>query len=128
MRGAPNKYDKTRNDEIIELMSEGASIVEVAGLLGVSRGTVYNWMDENHASFQPEFLDTIKIGLTKSQVWWEEKGRKNLDNTKFNPTLWIMNMTNRFRQDWKNRNQLEHTGSDDAPLRFEQIVVNKKKE
>lgn len=96
----PTKYDPSKNQSVIDLMSEGASIVEVAGLLDVDRQTVYNWMDEHK-----EFFDTIKKGLDKSQEWWEKQGRKNLQNKDFNYTGWYMNMKNRFRDDWKDKTE-----------------------
>ena len=124
-RGAPTKYDPNKNKTVIDLMSEGASIVEVADLLGVTRKTVYNWADENHDSYQKDFAETIRIGLTKSQAWWERNGRENLENTKFSYTGWIMNMTNRFREDWKNKQSVEHSSNEDKPLQFQQIVIKK---
>ena len=94
-------------------MSEGASIVEVAGLLDIDKATLYRWIDVNSEQFNQEFCDTIKRGLSKSQEWWEKKGRTNLENKDFNYTGWYMNMKNRFRDDWqevnKNVNQNKNT-------------------
>jgi DNA-binding CsgD family transcriptional regulator len=41
--GRPTKYDAKNNSKIIELMSEGASLKEVAVLLDISRETLYEW-------------------------------------------------------------------------------------
>ena len=94
-------------------MSEGASIVEVAGLLDVTRETVYDWTNPNSDRYNLEFSYTIKKGLAASQIWWERQGRTNLENKDFNYTGWYMNMKNRFRDDWqevnKNVNQNNNT-------------------
>lgn len=105
MLGRPTKYNPKKNEEVIELMSEGASIVEVAGLLDIARSTLYEWIDPKSEQFIPEFSDTIKKGLDKSQIWWERNGRTNLENKDFNYTGWYMNMKNRFRDDWKDKTE-----------------------
>jgi len=109
----PTKYDPTKNKAVIDLMSEGASIVEVAGLLDVDRRTIYRWVDPKCEEYIEEFCHTIKKGLDASQIWWEKQGRTNLDNKDFSATLWYMNMKNRFRDDWqevnKNVNQNQNT-------------------
>jgi hypothetical protein len=56
---------------------QGASIVEIACDIGVSRQTLYNWRDAN-----PEFLDAITRAAEESQSWWERKGRDSLTTAK----------------------------------------------
>jgi len=94
--GRPGKYKPAMCEQVIALMSEGASLVEVSVKLGISRQTMYRWRDSNE-----EFCYTIKRGLELSEAWWEEKGRTNLENKSFNSTLWYMNMKNRFG--WKDK-------------------------
>ena len=106
---APHKYDKTRDEEVISLMSEGASIVEVCGLLEISRETFYNWTDKNHESYREEFFDTITKGLIQSQIWWEKTARDNIGEKTFQTALWIFNMKNRFRDDWRDKQEIEQT-------------------
>lgn len=100
----PTKYDPSKNQSVIDLMSEGASIVEVAAMLDISRSTLYEWIDQHI-----EFSDTIKKGMELCQAWWERQGRKNLDNRDFNPTLWFMNVKNRFKDDWRDKQEHDHT-------------------
>lgn len=104
----PTKYDPSKNEAVIELMSEGASIVEVAAMLEVNRSTIYEWVENN-----PEFSNTIKKGFELCQAWWERNGRKNLTNKDFNYTGWYMNMKNRFRDDWKDKQEHDHTTKGD---------------
>lgn len=107
--GRPTKYDPSKNEAVIELMSQGASIVEVVGLLDISRSTLYEWIDEKSDYFIPEFSDTIKKGLNASQIWWEKQARINLENKDFNFTGWYMNVKNRFRSDWFEKQEIDHT-------------------
>ena len=100
----PTKYDPSKNQSVIDLMSEGASIVEVAAMLDVSRSTLYEWISQ-----YDDFSDTIKKGQELCQAWWEKQGRKNLDNRDFNPTLWFMNVKNRFKDDWRDKQEHDHT-------------------
>ena len=107
--GRPSKYDPTKNQAVIELMSQGASIVEVAGLLDIRRETIYDWINPESDRFNPEFSNTIKKGLEASQIWWEKQARTNLENKDFNLTGWYMNVKNRFRADWFEKQEIDHT-------------------
>ena len=127
-KGRPSVYDESKNESVIKLMSRGASIVEVADLLDIRRETIYDWCNEESPRFNKTFSNTIKKGLEKSQVWWEKQGRTNLDNTKFNWTGWFMNVKNRFRDDWADKKQIEHSGDENKPLTFERIIINTDKE
>ena len=65
--GRPTKYDKTMCEKVLELMSKGKSIVQVAAEFNVSRETIYAWEKEHK-----EFSDTLSIGRMKSEAFWEE--------------------------------------------------------
>lgn len=103
----PSKYDPTKNKGIIDLMSKGASITEVAVYLDIARETVWDWTNPKSERFNEEFSNTIKKGLEKSQVWWEKKGRENLENPKFSWTGWFMNVKNRFPDDWRDKQHVD---------------------
>lgn len=89
--GRPTLYCPEMCHILIGLMQQGASKREVAAELGISHETLYAY-GEKH----PEFSDAIKKGELLSEAWWEKQGRINLYNREFNPTLWYMNMKNRF--------------------------------
>lgn len=91
----PTKYKSVMLKKVTRLMSAGASKVEVAAALGVTRDTIYEWSRTNQ-----EFSDTIKMGETLSQAWWEKKARLSLEPGKINTALWFINMKNRFG--WQN--------------------------
>jgi len=118
MAGRPKEpfipWDGWKND-ILSLYAEGASDVEIRGLIiekmeGRDSCTFHLW--ERWLEEVPEFLETIKKGRELCQIWWESQGRKNLQNRDFSPTLWFMNMKNRFRDDWKDKHEHDHTSSD----------------
>lgn len=90
---------------VIDLMTEGASLAEVAADLGVSRATLTKWQDDDT---KPEFVAAVKRGVELSQAWWERLGRTELWNSKFNHGLWYMNMKNRFG--WADKQETSHTG------------------
>jgi len=87
----PSTYQPKHGKLALALMAEGASKVEVAVALGISRDTFYRWIDK-----YPDFSDTIKDGEWLSQAWWEKQGRTNIANKQFNTALWYINMKNRF--------------------------------
>jgi len=73
LKGRPSKYDSKFCDIAYKYMAKGHSKLAVAGKLGISRDTLYEWCRK-----YPEFSDTIKIGEMKSLQHWEEIGMKML--------------------------------------------------
>lgn len=104
----PSKYDPAFCDVVIKVGEEEAgTIIAMAEACDVDRHTLNAWMEEH-----PEFSTAVKRGLQKAQVWWEAKGRLatfgGVDG--FNPTSYIFNMKNRFKDDWRDKVETEHTG------------------
>ena len=60
----------------------------------------------------PEFSEAVKASLRKSQAWWERQGRKATfgGTDGFNATSFIFNMKNRFKDDWRDKVETEHSG------------------
>ena len=104
--GRPTKYRKEIADTLPDHFKEGQSVVEVCGEIGISKDTFYKWCAK-----YPKFSDSYKKGLLYSQQWWEKIGRAGtVGKVPINPTMWIYNMKNRFREDWNDRVQIEHSG------------------
>jgi len=125
--GRPTKYKSEMCDQVIALMSEGASLVEVAAEIGVCRETIWDWTNEESERFIEEFSNTIKKGIRLSEAWWERKGRTSLENKEFSYTGWYMNMKNRFG--WSDKQEI--TGKDGGPLevQFTEVLreINERK-
>lgn len=99
--GRPTDYRPEFCKKAIELLKEGASIEEIGLELNIGTSTVYKYMEEF-----PEFMDAIKKGREFSKGWWLKQGRKNLWDKEFSPTLFYMNMKNRFGWSDKQENTI----------------------
>ncbi len=106
--GRPSKYDPAFCDRVIELGREGASKAEIALELDICYATFDTWQND-----KPEFLEAVKRAERLSQGWWEKKGRSATFGgvEGFNATSFIFNMKNRFKADWRDKQELEHSGS-----------------
>lgn len=92
--GRPTKYEpEWMLEGVIEAGRFGASKEKMAAMIGISKDTLYKWMEE-HA----DFSDAVKEGELLAQVWWENCGQTaalgSVDG--FNSTAWIFSMKNRF--------------------------------
>jgi len=110
-------WTKKNKEEVLSLLKDGVGKSTVLCLLGVSRDTFYKWLkkdlnscDKECVELYKDFQETIRQGEAASQSWWEEKGRKNLDNREFNTALYNFNMKNMFRKDYGDEQKLEVKG------------------
>lgn len=101
----PKDWEK----KVIDLMTEGASDVEIKAELSLCNDTFARFLKE-----EPLFSETIKRGRALCESWWQREGRTNLRNREFNSVLWYMNMKNRFG--WKDKQEVEHSGNKDNPV------------
>lgn len=106
--GRPTKYKKEFCDVVIAAGEDGETITGMAEACDVHRETLREWMDAH-----PEFSAAVKRGLQKSQVIWERIGRQAtmgaIDN--FNATSYIFNMKNRFKEDWRDKHEVDQNTS-----------------
>ena len=111
--GQPSKYLKDPERYrmlLIFFMSQGM-IKEAASIkMGIAPMTLWNWQQHGKDAQLikkeertpdehewVEFLCTLNEGELYRQIWWEEKGRQGILSKEFNSTLWMMNMSNLFR-------------------------------
>jgi hypothetical protein len=122
--GRPTTYHPDYCEQLIDHQSNGLSFESFAGVVGTCKQTIYTWTEKH-----PEFLDARKRAAEKCRLWWEKQGIEGLYNTtdydqdgnplrskSINATLWIFNMKNRFREEFSDRQQHEHTGQDGKPI------------
>ena len=121
--GRPTKYKPEFCDLVIKVGEEGGTLAAMAEACDVDRSTINDWIDVH-----PEFSRAIKRGLQKAQVLWEKQGMLatfgGVDG--FNATSYIFNMKNRFKEDWRDKVEQDHTSSDGSmtPTKIERIIVN----
>ncbi len=101
--GRPTDYDPAYCERVVELMADGASKTEVAAEMCRSYQTFLNWQQAH-----PEFLEAVKEGERLSQAWWEKLGRQGASGAvPVNPTMYIFNMKNRFKEHWSDTSKQE---------------------
>ena len=113
--GRPTKYTPEMCDRVIEMGKTGASKYEMAMELGIAMDTFTDWQNNN-----PQFSAAVKRSTEFSQAWWEKQGRLATFGgvEGFNATSFIFNMKNRFRHDWRDKQENELTGPDGTPLQI----------
>lgn len=118
--GRPTTYDPAMCDEVLPFMEQGYSTTALAGHLGVSRQTVYNWMDEH-----PEFFDAVKQGMAASAIWWENCLRNNASNGDGNATAAIFGLKNRAADDWRDKREFNHESENGTmtPGKIERVII-----
>lgn len=113
--GRPTKYEEQYCQWVIDHMAKGLSVESFAGVVHVSKSTLYEWMDNF-----PEFSDAVKEGREQSRLFWEKIGIDGLFNhsepgvgsKSFNTANWIFQMKNRFKEEWRDKQEHDHSSSD----------------
>jgi len=115
-------------------MKNGLSFESFAGLIGIGRSAIYNWLEKH-----PDFEDARGRGQAASLFWWETLSRAGVggqltrvtktithpDGTvekfmapaSFSAAGWIFSMKNRFG--WRDRTEL--TGAGGGPIRIRDV-------
>lgn len=100
-------------NELKDAYLQGASDVEICKILKMTQKEFDSYY-ERSASFK----EMVDIGRMMSKAWWYEQGRRNIENTKFNTTLWSFNMKNRYG--WADKTENTSVDAD-----FEDMDLNK---
>ena len=113
--GRPTKYDPAYCQKVVELGRLGKSIEQMAGMLNVSKKTLYNWRDAHD-----DFLHALDEAHDLALMWWEDTAQNNIVETKegerVNASLWSRSMAARFPKKYRQEVKQEITGADGAPL------------
>jgi hypothetical protein len=121
--GRPSKYRGTYCNEVIQHMSEGASLTSFAAEIGVARSSINEWMEQH-----PEFSEAVKTAKAKCAAWWERIARKNAEDGGGNATLCIFGLKNMADEDWREKQLLGSDPENPLPANFSVNLVRPAKE
>ena len=115
--GRPTKYDPAYCDEVISAGEQGLSLTAFAGLIGVARSTINEWI----GNF-PDFSEAVKRHQAKRTLFLE----RGLLAAESGPsvTTRIFALKNAAPEEWKDKVQNEHTGADGGPIQTEATVID----
>ena len=95
--GGHFKYDPAICEKVPELYAGGKSDAYVAIQIGVSKNTLYRWCKD-----YPEFAHAVELGRTLSETHWQEISETGVTcETEIQPTIWAIQMRNRYGYDKK---------------------------
>lgn len=118
-RGAPTKYKDDYCQQVVEHCATGASLTSFAAEIDVCRATINVWMADHE-----EFLEAVKRAKAKCAAWWEQNARNGATGAKeVNPTLCIFGLKNMAAEDWREKQEVEHSGGVRVE-RVERVVVD----
>ena len=114
-----SRLDKEMLDRLKEVYHSGGQDIEVCKALGISLKE-FNY----HYEQSEDFAELIDMGRLYAKAWWHEQGRKNIQNTKFNTTLWSFHMKNLYG--WADKTE-SVTMSRDEPETLDEAYQELKK-
>src|SRR5690554_5877361 len=117
--GRPSKYKPEYCQMLIDHMAEGASMTSFAAEIDVARSTLNEWADE-----YPDFSEAVKKGKAKCAAWWERVGRKNAITGDGNATLVIFGLKNMGAEDWRDKQEIDHTTAGQPIAKIERVVID----
>jgi hypothetical protein len=101
--GRASKYRDGYCDLVREHCAKGFSFTSFAGLVRVSRDSIYQWVEDH-----PEFAEAKAEALELSRIFWEKLAVVHIINTKestLNSAVWIYNMKCRFSDEWLDKTE-----------------------
>lgn len=120
--GRPTKYDQVFCDRVEEEMGKGFSLTAFAGILGVARSTINEWMSAN-----PEFSEAVNRGKAKRLVHWETAAMKVAERGggPGTATVIVFGLKNMGGDEWADRNETRVTGKGGGPVQVQHIDLSK---
>jgi hypothetical protein len=84
-------------------MATGLSLAAAAAELGFHRQRVYEWVEKH-----PDFADTIKLAMTKRQLFLERRLLAADQGPVVTSTIFALK--NAAAADWRDKQEIEHSG------------------
>jgi helix-turn-helix resolvase-like protein len=117
-RGRPSSYSPEFCERVIEMGEMGKSKAQIARELGVCRQVLYSWV-----KVHPEFAEAMEESQWRALAWWEDVGQAGLSmGSKFNAALYAFHMKNRFRGEYGDKTEVEHSGRVEADPEGRQLT------
>lgn len=109
--GRPTAYKPEYCQQALDIMKSGGSRSEVCLDLSICYQTFLNWLNPSHDSFKQDFFEAVKLGDRLCQAWWEKQGRIGTFGgiEGMNATMYQFNMKNRFKEDWRDKQEIQQT-------------------
>ena len=102
--GRPTDYRPEYCETVIKAMGEGVSLTGFAGLIGVSKDAIYDWIRVHH-----EFSHAVARAKAARVLWWERKlmrSRKGAETTAS-----VFALRNADPTEWKDVRSVQHDHS-----------------
>lgn len=104
-RGQPTAYRPEYAQMLIEAThAEGISLAAFAGMIGVSRDTVYEWI-KGHT----DFSDAVSRARPARQLWLERKLLRSRKGAETSAAMFALK--NAAPEDWRDVRSVDHTHS-----------------
>jgi len=105
-RGRPSDYCPSMCETVQDLGRLGKSRAQIAAALDVAIVTLRDW-EEKHV----DFSSAMKRARDFALAWWEEAGQRGMFMMGFNAAAWGLQVRNRFPDDYRDRREVEHSGT-----------------
>ena len=102
--GRPTKFREAYCGEVIAAGQEGLSLTAFAGMIGVARSTINEWISEH-----PQFSEAVKVHQAKRTEYLERTLLSSEQGPKV--TARIFALKNADPENWKDKQDHEHSGS-----------------
>jgi hypothetical protein len=107
LRAPPPQYNPAFAGDIIEKMADGYSLGGFAGQIGIARTTIDHWRRD-----YPEFDVACARAMAVRQLWWERQAIEvaRTGGQGSQGQMVIFGLINAGREDWRQKQEIEHTG------------------
>jgi hypothetical protein len=102
--GRPSKFSEAYCNEVIAAGEEGLSLTAFAGIIGVARSTINEWMGAHS-----EFSEAVKVHAAKRTLCLERGLLSSEQGPKV--TARIFALKNADPENWKDKHEVEHSGA-----------------
>jgi transcriptional regulator with XRE-family HTH domain len=105
---------------VVEDMAKGYSLTAFAGLIGVSRSTINEWMSEH-----PEFSEAVTRGKAARLRDWERVALDMRTNGggPGGATITVFGLKNMGADEWSDTQKHELSGSGGSPIKADNMVT-----